>query len=449
MTSKKLNLAEVTAIGIGGMIGGGIFAVLGLAIAVAGHTVALTLAAGGVIALLTGVSYAHLGLAFRGDGGSFTYIERAFAAPAVAGLFGWLLIVGYVGTLALYASAFGDYGAALLNNADVAGLPPSLLAMLALVIFLAINLIGVKVAGRVELGVVGAKLAILVLFAVAGAVGMQMSRFSPVFNRGTLTPLVAVALIFVAYEGFELIPNAIDEMEAPERNLKPAILIAILVTTVIYVSVALVALGNLTSAQIQQDQEYVLAVAAEPRLGQSGFVLISVAALLSTASAINATLFGAARLAMVMANEHALPRIFSMRERSRPIPWVALVILTVMALVLALAADLTVISTLASATFLLIFAAVNLAALKLSGRIGLHPLVPLAGTLLATASFAILVVHSWHTDRTSIGWLIAFYGTAVLVELGLVLRRGARALPTGKAAAADPAREVGVGEPGN
>ena len=114
--AKKLSLIEVTAIGIGGMIGGGIFAVLGLAIAVAGHAVALTLAGGGVIALLTGLSYAHLGLAFRDDGGSFTYMEKAFAAPGVAGIAGWLLVAGYVGTLALYATAFGDYGATLIGG---------------------------------------------------------------------------------------------------------------------------------------------------------------------------------------------------------------------------------------------------------------------------------------------------------------------------------------------
>lgn len=423
---KKLSLAEVTAIGIGGMIGGGIFAVLGLAIAVAGHSVALTLAAGGVIALLTGISYAHLGLAFRGDGGSFTYIERAFNAPTIAGLSGWLLIVGYIGTLALYASAFGDYGAAFVKSAGFISLPSGLLATFALGLFLLVNLVGVKVAGGVELGVVAIKLAILMLFAVVGAFGVHMSHFSPVFNHGVLTPLAAIALIFVAYEGFELIPNAIDEMDAPERNLKRAILIAIVVTSVIYVTVAIVALGNLTTAQIHRDQEYVLAVAAEPRLGQAGFVLISIAALLSTASAINATLFGAARLAMVMAREHALPRIFSMRERNRPVPYVALWGLTAASLAFTLTANLEVISTLASATFLLIFAIVNLAALKLAGRIGLRPLAPFAGCLLSAASFAVLIWHAWVTDLTSIEWLAGFYGIAILVEATLVWRRGVR-----------------------
>jgi amino acid transporter len=118
---RKLNLAEVTAIGIGGMIGGGIFAVLGLAIAQAGHAVPITLAIGGVIALLTGLSYAHLGLALRGDGGSFTYIEHAFAMPGVAAVAGWLLVAGYVGTLALYATAFGAYGATLFVGTGTPG----------------------------------------------------------------------------------------------------------------------------------------------------------------------------------------------------------------------------------------------------------------------------------------------------------------------------------------
>jgi amino acid transporter len=423
--TRKLNFAEVTAIGIGGMIGGGIFAVLGLAIAVAGNSVALTLAGGGAIALLTGFSYAHLGLTFRGDGGSFTYIERAFAAPSIAGIAGWLLIVGYIGTLALYATAFGDYGAALLRTVGTA-LSAGLLAGFVLTVFLFVNLVGAKFSGGVELGVVATKLGILVLFACAGAFGVRTSHFTPLFNHGWFTPVAAVALIFVAYEGFELIPNAINEMRDPERHLRPAILWAILVTTAIYVLVAIVALGNLTPNQIRHDQEYVLAIAAEPRLGHFGFVLIGVAALLSTASAINATLFGAARLAMVMAREHALPAIFSMRARARPIPYVALLVLTAAALAFTATANLAAISTLASATFLLIFTAVNLAAWRLSRRIGLHPAPPLAGALLTGGSCIALFWHAWANNRGDLGWIAAFYGAAAVVELVLIWRRGAR-----------------------
>ncbi|MCT8267523.1 APC family permease [Afifella sp. JA880] len=424
--SEKLSLVEVTALGIGGMIGGGIFAVLGLAMATAGHAVALTLAGGGAIALLTGLSYARLGLTFRDDGGSFTYIEKAFAAPAIAGVAGWLLVAGYVGTLALYASAFGEYGASLLPKTIDPAWAPGALGAFVLGLFLAINLVGAKISGGVELGVVAIKLAILALFAAVAMGGIKADHFVPVFNLGITAPIAAIALIFVAYEGFELIPNAVDEMANPERNLPRAIVIAILVTTAIYVVVAIAALGNLTPQEIQKDQEYVLAVAARPTLGAAGFTLIGIAALLSTASAINATLFGAARLAMVMAREHALPKIFSMRERTRPVPFVSLIVLTVLAIAFTLAAPLQVISTFASATFLVIFTAVNLAAFRLAWRIKMSPLLPLTGSVLAAASFAVLMWHTWQEDKVSLAWLAGAYGTAILVETALIWRRGPR-----------------------
>lgn len=427
-TPRKLTLAEVTAIGIGGMIGGGIFAVLGLAIAQAGHAVPVTLLIGGAIALLTGLSYAHLGLALRGDGGSFTYIEHAFAMPGIAAVAGWLLVAGYVGTLALYATAFGAYGATLIVGVGLPGALSGGLAALVLVGFLLINLRGAKTSGTTELTVVAVKLTILALFAAAGLWTAHAGHFQPLFDKGALAPFTAAALIFVAYEGFELIPNAIDEMENPERNLRRALLIAIVATIAIYVTVAIAALGNLTPAQIAHDQEYVLAVAARPTMGEFGFMLIGVAALLSTASAINATLFGAARLAEAMAMRRALPRLFSLRERTRSVPWVALLALTAVALGFALAAPLAIISTFASATFLLIFFAINISAWRLRRRIGLAALWPLIGAVATAASFVLLMGRTYVKAPQSLLWIAGFYGAAVIVETALTLWRGPRAV---------------------
>ncbi len=425
-TTPKLNLAEVVAIGIGGMIGGGIFAVLGLAIAQAGHAVPLTFGIGGAIALLTGLSYAHLGLAFRGDGGSFTYIEHAFDRPGLAAIAGWLLVAGYVGTLALYATAFGAYGETLFDGSGTPGAISAGLSTLVLLGFLVVNLGGAKTSGATELAVVAIKLAILAAFAAAGLYTVKASHFEPLFDRGMLAPITAAALIFVAYEGFELIPNAIDEMQNPQRNLRRALIIAIVLTTAIYVTVALAALGNLSAAQIEHDQEYVLAVAARPIMGQFGFVLVGIAALLSTASAINATLFGSARLAMVMASEHALPKVFSLRERVRPVPWVALLVLTAAALAFTLTASLTVISTFASATFLLIFFAINLSAWRLRRRIGLAALWPLAGAAATGLSFLLLMGRTYDADPQSLWWIVGCYGAAGTLEAALVLLRGRR-----------------------
>ena len=422
----KIGYWEVAAIGVGGMVGGGIFAVLGLAMDTAGHAVVLAFVFGGVVALMTGYSYAHLGLAFRDDGGSFTYIERAFRMPFIAGVAGWLLVAGYVGTMALYGTAFGAYGAALIQPGGPGVFTSDLLASLVLLAFLGINLAGVKVSGRLELILVIVKVSILLLFVAIGFSRVQTDHLVPVFNKSPVAPFAAAALIFVAYEGFELIPNAIEEMKDPAKTLKRGILIAVVATAVLYILVSFVALGNLTPEDIRRDQEYALAVAAKPALGQVGYVLIGLAALLSTASAINATLFGSSRLAMVMAREHALPRIFSHRERSRPIPWVALVTLTAATIAFVIFAKLSVISAFASATFLLIFLGVNASAAGLHEEIGLKAIIPFAGAILCAVTFAVVLWHTWATDRASFFWIIGIYAAAIGGELILTLLRGPR-----------------------
>ena len=346
--------------------------------------------------------------------------------PGIAAVAGWLLVAGYVGTLALYAHRLrrlrrdADHG----HRARPAPLSAGL-AALVLVVFLAVNLGGAKTSGATELAVVAIKLAILAVFAVAGLRTAQASHFQPLFDRGFLSPFTAAALIFVAYEGFELIPNAIDEMEDPQRNLRRALIIAILATTVIYIVVALAALGNLTAAEIEHDQEYVLAVAARPTMGEFGFVLIGIAALLSTASAINATLFGAARLGMVMATEHVLPRVFSLSERRRAVPWLAMLALTVAAPGFTLAAPLDVISTFASATFLLIFFAINLSAWRLRRRIGLAAHLAARRRTGDSGKFRCCCGTTYPSAPRSLSWIAAVYAAAIVTDIALTVLRGA------------------------
>ena len=416
-TNEKLGLPEIVAMGIGGMVGGGIFSVLGLAINEAGHAAPLAFAMGGVIALLTGHAYAKLGLAFRSDGGSFTYLEQAFKHTNIAGLAGWLLLVGYVGTLSLYAYTFGVYGAAMLGDGGAQGAMQHLLSSLILLVFLGVNLYGVAAAGKSEDVIVLVKVLFLALFAVIGLAYLRRDYVLPVFNKGELGVVMGAALIFVAYEGFELIPNAVNEMQDPRRDLSRGLFLAIGITVTIYVLVSLVAVGNLLPDQIAKYEEYALAVAAKPFLGQAGFLLIGLAALLSTASAINATLFGTARLGMVMAQDEALPQAFSLKERHKDIPWLSLALITTAALVFVNTADLTIISSFASATFLLIFAAINLSALRLRKQIEIRPLAPALGLVLSLASWVALIAFLWRTDKLSLAWIAACYAFVVMAEL--------------------------------
>jgi len=325
---ELLTLKEVIAMGVGGMVGGGIFSVLGLAIAQAGHAAPVAFVLGGIVALLTGISYARLGVAFRSAGGSFTYLEHAFKHPNISGMGGWLLLVGYIGTMALYSYTFGVYGTAMLGGSGQVPGMHHLLESLILLIFLGINLYGVKASGTSELIIVTVKMLILFLFGGIGLFYAKPDHLLPVFNQGYGGVVMGAALIFVAYEGFELIPNAANEMVDPQHNLHRGILWSIAITIAVYVLVSLVAVGNLLPEEVMRYKEYALAVAAKPFLGQAGFQLIGLAALFSTASAINATMFGTARLGMVMATEKALPAVFAFRRKQNNIPWVSLLVIT-------------------------------------------------------------------------------------------------------------------------
>ncbi len=417
-TSSKLNLKQVIAMGVGGMVGGGIFSVLGLAIAQAGHAAPVAFALGGIIALLTGWSYARLGLAFRSDGGSFTYLEQAFGHGNIAGIGGWILLVGYIGTMGLYAYTFGVYGAALLGGGgDEHSAMHHLLSSLVLLVFLGINLYGVKEAGDTELLIVTIKVLILLLFAAIGLLFIKSDYVVPVFNNGYSGVLMAAALIFVAYEGFELISNSVNEMEDPERNLPRGIFWSIGITITIYVLVSLVAVGNLLPEEIDRYQEYALAVAAKPFLGEAGFILIGLAALFSTASAINATLFGTARLGAEMAKARKLPRVFGFRRCQSGIPWVSLVVITVITLIFVNSANLTIISSFASSTFLMIFAAINLSAWRLRKHIVIQAWIPLAGLMMSGVSWITLGVYLWNHEVSTLIWLAVFYVGIIVFAL--------------------------------
>ncbi len=416
-TTEQLSLAELVALGVGGMVGGGIFSVLGLSALVSGHAAPLAFAFGGVIALLTGYAYMKLGLHFRSDGGSFTYLERAFKQRNVAGIGGWLLLVGYIGTMGLYAYTFGVYGAAMLGDRLNTPLMHHALSTLVLLIFLGVNLYGVKASGGTELILVAVKVAILGVFAAAGLMTIKSDHLLPVLNKGAGGLIMGAALIFVAYEGFELIPNAVNEMKDPEKNLGKAIFLSIIITIIIYIFVALVAVGNLTPAEISKYKEYALAVAAKPALGEFGFLLIGLGALLSTSSAINATMFGTARLGMAMAQEKELPHVFSYTERTKPVPWVSLLVISLVTLVFVNIADLTIISSFASSTFLLIFIAINLSAMRLSKTIRASVWAPGLGLILAAASWVVLMGYLWQHDPKSLYQIGFFYAIVIVAEL--------------------------------
>ena len=435
--SGGLGVAALVSIGIGGMVGGGIFSVLGLTVQVAGAGAYLSFAIGGAVAALTGWSYARLSVVVRDRGGTAAFLDHAFGRR-VAGPLNVLLWLSYFVMLGLYAVAFGAYLAALVGL-DPDGGWRRVLGSAVVVAFAALNLLGARVVGRAEAALVYFKLAVLAVFVVGGLVVIDTSRIAPSAYPSIGAIVYAGTLIFLGYEGFELIANASEDARDPERTLPRAYLISIGSVIVLYVLVALVAVGNLAPKTIANERDYVLAAAARPFLGAAGFKLIAVAAVISTASAINATLYGAAKFTYLMAHHGELPERLGRPVWNRPIGGLLVTMLGTLLVVGFV--NIEGISLMGSAGFLIVFAAVNLAAVRLPGRTRTTTAVSLTGAAACVASLAALVAYAATHIPAQLGVLGGMLAAAAVGE-AVIRARGPSAgrRRRGNAAKARPGR---------
>ena len=414
----KLGLSELIAMGVGGMIGGGIFSVMGIAAGITGHATPIAFALGGLLALIGGYSYVRLALTFVSDGASFTYLEHAFPeSPWIAAITGWTVVVGYIGTLALYAFTFGAYGSDLVGQANL-GLLRQVLSVGIILAFMAINLRGATASGRSEDLIVYTKIALLGVLAIAGLPGIEKENLVPVLDQGMISVFMAGAMIFVAYEGFQLITNAVSETDDPHRNIPRAIYGSIAIVVLIYVGLSIVAIGGISIARLIEAKEYALAVALEPSLGSSGRILVSLAALLATASAINATLFGASRMMAEMAADDAAPIAFSFRSRA-DVPLIAMLTITLLAIGLTVLGGLELIAAFSSMTFLIVSCAVSIANFRLRKQTGARADIVLLGIALLVATITIMIVYLWQHARSDLIWTGSIYVTIVLLVVAL------------------------------
>jgi amino acid transporter len=417
-TSGSLGLAALVSIGIGGMVGGGIFSVLGLTVEVAGGGAYLSFVVAGGVAALTGWSYARLSVRIPSRGGTATFLDRAFGI-GIAGPLNLLLWLSYFVMLGLYAVAFGAYLAALLGLDPNAGWR-KVFGSAVVVGFAALNLAGARIVGRAESALVYFKLTVLLVFCLGGLAFVDAARVSPSVYPSAGAIVYAGVLIFLGYEGFELIANASEDAREPERTLPRAYLVAIGSVICLYVLVAFVAVGNLAPATIASERDYALAAAAQPFLGSAGFKLIAVAAIVSTASAINATLYGAAKFTYLMARDGELPAQLADPIWNRQIG--GLVATTVGTLVIVNTVNIEGISLMGSAGFLIIFAAVNLAAARLAPGAGRARIVSLAGAVACIGSLAALIAYASTHIPGQLGVLGGLIAAAIVGEAVVRLR---------------------------
>ncbi len=413
---EKMSFQPTWAMAVGGMIGGGIFSVLGVVVAIAGSLAWVSFLIGGVLALLTGISYARLADRYGEGGGAFMFLRKVHRESA-AGSLSWVLLLGYVLTLSVYAFTFGHYLDAMFGLG--AWFPRA--SGVAIVLFLVgINLRGVGDASWLELITVWGKLAVLVALAGFGIAAFRPERlvYADAEPGGFAGAVLGAATIFMAYEGFQLLSYDYDDIRTPKRVLPRAILASIVTVIAVYVAVGIGSACLVGAGVLVEKEEIALAVAGERAFGTVGLVCVSVAATFSTASAINATLFATARLTRDVAKDDELPRFLG-HENSKGVPDRAVILLGVFGAALAAVGNLGDLVEAASLSFLFTFTAVNVIAATRGDRGVIVSWIGAAGTGVATIALAIRLALQ---APAALGLLAAFALFAI-VGRPLILRR--------------------------
>lgn len=401
--SEKIGLLEAISIGIGGMVGGGIFAVLGLAVSLAKGGTPVAFLVAGILAMLTCYSYVKLSGAYPDNGGTVKFINQGFGKTVFSGGANNLLWISYIIMLSLYASAFGSYAPNLFKIFPEGRMNFHIYASAIIIFATGINYYSIKIVGKVESFAVVIKLVILVTFVALGAYALiGNENISQLNIQNWENPIKLFAggmVIFVAYEGFELIANAAPDIRNPKKNIPRAYYIAVGFVILLYILIAIITVGTLPFKEISTAKDYVLAEAAKPMLGQTGFVIITITALISTFSAINASLLGGSRVNYEIAEDEELPKNFLYQFWAKPI---GLMITAVSTLTLTNILKIESISTAGSISFILIFGVVNFVAFKKSEDINGNKVIPLIGFILCGIAVVSLIIEQYSDNQVGI-----------------------------------------------
>ena len=375
--------------------------------------------------VFTALTYAELGSAFPATGGGYRWVKQGLPRPN-AYLSGWMAWFGHTIAGSLYAVAFGSFFGYLLKASGIIGddfgFPiDKLFAAIAIIIFTFVNIRGSSDTGRVGNAITFTQLAIIGVL-VAAAVGAMAfanpnwsENFTDFMPLGITGIALAMGLTFIAFEGYEIISQAGDEIKNPKRNIPRAILLSLAIVVTLYVVFTFVFIGGLNPDDIGMPAwsfigsfgELGIIEAAE-RFMPFGALIVLAGGLVSTLSALNATTFAASRVSFAMGTQYNLPHIFSKIHPKYHTPFVATIISGIIMMVIALSLDLTAIALAASIMFLFLFTQVNLASITIRRlyektvdygfKTPFFPAVPIIGIITAMGlSIYLLITHpeSW------------------------------------------------------
>jgi amino acid transporter len=412
-SEKPIGFWSAVSMGIGAMVGAGIFALLGEAGAISGSAVYISFILGGIIAIFSGYSMGKLGARYPSSGGIVEYLTQAYGIGFLTGTMSVMLYFSATISLSMIAKAFGNYAATMLPD-TAAPLWHHVFSLGIVFFFVILNLNGARDVAILERVVVAIKFLVLTCLAITGIVFLNPDLLATRHYPPASDIFFSLAITFFAYEGFRVISNTAEDMPDPARTLPRAMMASILIVMLLYVAVAFAVFGNLTVDEAIAAKDYALARAALPVFGHAGFVIVVISALISTASSINANLYAVTNVTYTLAKDGELPSIFG-----EPIAHSkeGLVISGVLVGVLATIFDLSEIAAIGSISILFVHAVTHIGHLRIISRTGAsRPLVLLAALFSLAAMVLALVYASMETHRV-IGILAGFVVLAATTEI--------------------------------
>lgn len=425
---RSLSEFDITLVGVGAMIGAGIFVLIGVAAGEAGPAVMLVFVLNGVVTFLTAMAYAELGSALPEAGGAYRWVRDGMG-HAYGFLAGWMSWFAQAVAGALYALGFGSFVVLMLELVELElpalpGLgPDKWMGALIVVAFVLINVRGASEAGLVGNVVTIGKLSVIGLFVAFGIAAMgsrptiSLDNFSPMFPNGFGAIFLAMGITFIAFEGYDIIAQSGEEVRDPRRSIPRATLRSLMIVVPVYVLVAVTVIGAVqpeggqpTWRFLGEASELGLALAAE-RFMPFGTLVILIGGLLSTLSALNAVTFSSTRIAFALGRDRMLPAFFAAVHARFRTPYLALFVTGGLIVLMVLVVPLEDVAAAASVMFLLLFLQVNIAVLRIREEFGdrldygyrvpLYPWVPVTA-IVANAGLALYLVRFSPT-----AWLLA------------------------------------------
>ena len=410
---QRIRLAGATALGVGGMMGAGLFSLLGLASQHAGNQIATAFLLGAFAAAFSIYSYARLGAAFPGSGGPANFTVAGYGPGWLSGSLNVFQYLAYLVAAALYAAAFAEY-----VNALTAGALPTwalrLCAVAVVLVFSLINLLGAQAVGRAASVAMGLTMLALIAFCFAGMPEIETSRLTrPTDDWDNI--LVAAGILYVNYQGFGVVTNASGAMKNPGKELPRSMFLALSIVTLLYFVVSIVVVGIWPIATIEGDSGHVLASIAQAIWGAPGLVLISAAAMLATAAAVNATIFAAAHIARDTASQGTLPDYLAQTRKGIPN---ALLFSAILVAIMVLTLPLAVIGQMASLAFLLVYSLVTIGHWRIVNKTGARRIILAIAISVNLVLFTLLFRSAWYQSPLSAYALIALLLGAMLIAIG-------------------------------